>query len=114
MEMITERKELEKRTETLVQDAAPSDLPPELCRYCDHGCEFAVSCLDCPFSRCLDEEPGGRKRYLKLRRDTEIARLHKNGGKAVRELASMFQISRRTVQRILQSRRNNSKNGNIG
>ncbi len=114
MEMITESKELEKQTETLIQDVTKSDLPPELCHYRDDGCEFAVSCLACPFSRCLDEESGGRKRYLKLWRDTEIARLHKNGGKAVRELASMFQISRRTVQRILQSRRNNSKNGNIG
>ncbi len=112
--MITERKELEKRTETPGEELSLPDPVPELCSYRDGGCEFAISCLACPFSKCLDEEPGGRKRYLKLRRDAEIVRLHESEGKTVRELADTFQISRRTVQRILQSGRNSPANEDTG
>ncbi|MBA7529911.1 hypothetical protein ES705_22110 [subsurface metagenome] len=36
------------------------DLPPEFCHYQDNGCEFADSCLNCPFTECLYAEPGGQ------------------------------------------------------
>jgi len=36
------------------------DLPPEYCHYQDNGCEFADSCLDCPFPECLYAQPGGK------------------------------------------------------
>ena len=32
------------------------DLPPEYCHYQDEGCEFADSCLNCPFARCIYDE----------------------------------------------------------
>ena len=35
------------------------DLPPEYCRYRDEGCELADSCLNCPLSKCIYDEPGG-------------------------------------------------------
>ncbi|MFC2011982.1 hypothetical protein ACFLVU_02510 [Chloroflexota bacterium] len=35
------------------------DLPPEYCHYRDEGCDLAESCLNCPFARCVYDEPGG-------------------------------------------------------
>ena len=77
------------------------DLPPEYCRYRDGGCEFASSCLDCPFPRCIYDEPRGRQRWQKRLRDKEITNLFTREGKEVKELALMFGVSQRTVQRAL-------------
>ena len=79
------------------------DLPPEYCRYRDEGCELADSCLKCPFPRCIYEQPGGKQRWFKKLRDREIARLLSSEGKGVQELAMMFGISQRTIQRALRS-----------
>ena len=78
------------------------DLPPEYCHYRDEGCEFADSCLECPFAKCIYEEPRGRQRWLKRQRDRQITRLFIIEGKKVKELALMFGISQRTVQRVLK------------
>ena len=78
------------------------DLPPEYCHYQDNGCEFADSCLDCPFPDCLYAEPGGKQRWLKTLRDEAVSRLYTDQGKTVKELAMMFGVSRRTIQRILK------------
>ena len=78
------------------------DLPPEYCHYRDEGCELAYSCLDCPFPQCIYDQPGGRQRWLKKQRDREIVRLFITEGKRVKELALMFGISQRTVQRALK------------
>jgi hypothetical protein len=77
------------------------DLLPEYCRYKDEGCEYAKSCLDCPFPQCLYDEPRGRQRWLKELRNKEINRLFKDGRK-VRELAVVFDVSERTVQRAVK------------
>jgi AraC-like DNA-binding protein len=79
------------------------DLLPEYCRYRDEGCEFAGSCLSCPFPQCLYDEPRGKQRWLKEQRNKEIARLFRGGGWGVKELASLFGLSQRTVQRALKS-----------
>ena len=79
-----------------------SDLLPEYCQYKDEGCEFAESCLKCPFSQCIYEQPGGKQRWLKKLRDREIARLVIEEGKGVKELALIFGVSQRTVQRALR------------
>ena len=81
------------------------DLPPEYCRYRDEGCEFAGSCLDCPFPKCIYDEPRGRQRWLKRSRDKEMTNLFSSEGKGVKELASMFEVSQRTVQRALERMR---------
>ncbi len=78
------------------------DLPPEYCRYRDEGCEFADSCLNCPFPQCLYEEPRGRQRWLKELRNREISRLFSDGW-GVKELALLLGLSQRTVQRALKS-----------
>ena len=91
-----------EKKEILKTYEADLDLPPERCHYHDEGCEYAVSCLNCPFIRCLFDEPGGRQRYLKKVRDREMVRLHLEEGKVVREIASIFGVSERTVQRVLK------------
>ena len=80
-----------------------SDLPPEYCHYRDEGCELSDSCLNCPFPQCIHDEPGGRQHWLNKLRDREIARLFSREGRGVKELASMFGLSRRTIQRALRS-----------
>ena len=79
------------------------DLPPEYCHYRDEGCEFGVSCLNCPFPRCIYDEPGGKQRWLKGQRNREIVRQLYIEGKGERELAEMFGVSLRTVQRVLKN-----------
>ena len=82
------------------------DLPPEYCHYQDGGCEFANSCLNCPLAKCIYDEPGGKQRHIKRLRDRKILGLFTTEGKGIRELASMFGISQRTVQRTLKRVRN--------
>jgi len=79
------------------------DLPPEYCHYRDEGCEFADSCLSCSFQQCLYDEPRGKQRWLKELRSKEIAGLFSSGGWGVKELALMFGLSQRTIQRALKS-----------
>ena len=78
------------------------DLPPEYCQYHDEGCEFAQSCLNCHLPVCVYDEPGGKQRLLKRRRAAEMARLFTREGKSIGELAQIFAVSNRTVQRVLK------------
>ena len=78
------------------------DLPPEYCHYRDEGCDLAESCLSCPLPRCIYEEPGGKQHWLKRLRAREMARLFTTEGKGIKELALMFGVSQRTVQRALK------------
>ena len=78
------------------------DLPPEFCRYPDEGCEFSESCLNCPLPVCVFEEAGGRRRLLQDRRAEEIARLSVVEARGTRELAELYGVSQRTVQRALR------------
>lgn len=77
------------------------DLPPEYCHYRDEGCELGESCLNCCLPICIYDEPRGRQRWLKKERNREIVRLY-GEGKTTHDLAKMFSISRRTVQRALE------------
>ncbi len=78
------------------------DLPPEYCHYRDEGCDLADSCLNCPFTRCIYDEPRGKQRWLKKMRAREMVRLFTTEGKGAKELALMFGVSQRTVQRALK------------
>lgn len=89
----------ESMNETGRQDE--EDLPPEFHRYRDEGCEYAKSCLACPFPQCLYDEPRGRQRWLKELRNKEINRLFKEGWK-VKDLEELFGVSQRTIQRALK------------
>jgi hypothetical protein len=76
---------------------------PEHCQYRDEGCDLAGSCLNCPFDECVYARPGGRKRWLKEERSSEMARLYTQESRSVQELADLFGVSRRTVQRDLKA-----------
>ncbi|MBI2328556.1 MAG: hypothetical protein HYU85_02805 [Chloroflexi bacterium] len=106
--------ELEERDELEENDEIELDLPPEYCHYRDEGCELADSCLNCPFTRCIYDEVGGKQRWLKRLRAREMTRLFTTEGKAIKELALMFGVSQRTVQRALKKEipqtRRSSKN----
>ena len=78
------------------------DSPPEYYQYRDEGCELADSCLNCPFTNCIYEDPGGKRRWLKGLRAREMVRLFTAEGKGIKELALMFGVSQRTVQRALK------------
>jgi len=89
------------------------DLPPEYCHYQDDGCELATtylscksSCLKCPFPRCVYDQPGGRQCWLKRQRNREMVRLFSTEGKGIKELAQIFSVSQRTVQRALKRAKN--------
>ena len=70
----------------------------------DEGCDLFPSCLNCPLPRCRYDKEGRRaKNEL---RDEEISRL-KGEGQSVKELADRFELSKRTVHRIL--RRNHGR-----
>ena len=77
------------------------DLKPEYCHYKDEGCEYARSCLECPYPQCLYDEPRGRQQWLKELRNKEINRLF-TGGWKVKDLALLFGLSQRTIQRALK------------
>jgi len=89
-------------------DESGQDLLPEYCRYKDEGCELADSCLNCPFPDCICAQHGGKQQWLKGLRDREVLRLFTTQGKGVEELALIFGVSRRTIQRILKRARNES------
>jgi hypothetical protein len=84
-------------------DAANLDLPPEYCQYADSGCEFSETCLNCPLPLCVYEEPDGKRRLVKRNRAVEMAKLRDDEGKTVGEIAVIFGVSIRTVQRVLKS-----------
>jgi AraC-like DNA-binding protein len=84
------------------------DLPPEYCHYRDEGCELAESCLNCPFAECIYDKPGGKQRWLKRLRDRKMAECYTVDGKGIKELAQMFGVSQRTVQRALKTALGNS------
>jgi len=85
-----------------------TDLKPEFCHYKDEGCEYAQSCLECPYPQCLYDEPRGRQQWLKELRNKEIKKLFINGWK-VRELALLFGVSQRTIQRALRGEKESEK-----
>ena len=78
------------------------DLLPEHCDFRDEGCELFPSCLNCPLPRCIYEQPRGRQR-LRMSARAEMMTELRWQGKGSQEIASMFGVSLRTVQRALRS-----------
>ena len=79
------------------------DLPPEFCVYRDEGCRYSDSCLNCPLPDCIQDVPGGAKRMLQKTRNEYIKVLVSRGWKAP-DIASLFGVSIRTVQRACKQR----------
>jgi hypothetical protein len=74
---------------------------PENTRYRDDGCSVSPSCFTCPLPCCRYEEPGGLRAVLNQMRDSQILTL-KQQGVPIEDLALRFQVSRRTVFRVLE------------
>jgi len=74
------------------------------CNWHDRGCEFFSSCLSCPLPHCIEDEPRGRQRLKLLNRASQMAQL-KRQGKSSAEIAELFHVSKRTVQRALSPRK---------
>jgi hypothetical protein len=100
--MVLETREIggaDPEEEREVDNRESRDLKPEYCHYRDQGCEYARSCLKCPFPQCIYDEPRGRQRWLRKARDRKIRSLHGKGKK----VAAIFGLSQRTIQRALKS-----------
>jgi methylphosphotriester-DNA--protein-cysteine methyltransferase len=77
------------------------DLLPDKVEWRDEGCEFFPSCLNCPLPRCVEDEPRGQQRLRMAARKRRMAELRRRG-KSVKEIAELFGVSRRTVQRAFK------------
>ncbi len=84
-----------KRHEPIV-DALPEFFP-----YRDEGCEVAPSCLRCPLPQCKYDDPLEYQRGLRRQRDQEVLGMRLQEAASVAELAHRFDLSIRTVHRIL-------------
>jgi len=91
-----------------------TDNPPEYCHYTDEGCDLSASCLNCPLPVCVYEVPGGKQKLIKTKRAGEMVRLRNDDNRSVSEIAALFGVSTRTVQRALKAAKNHrlKKNNN--
>ena len=80
------------------------DLLPDEIEWQDEGCEFFPSCLKCPLPKCVEDEPRGQQRLRMAARKRRMAELRRRG-KSVKEIAELFGVSRRTVQRALKNKK---------
>ncbi len=90
-----------------------NDLPPEYCQYPDVGCEFSPTCLNCHLPICVFDERGGKQALKKRTRANEMKQLFTDKGKSVRELAQIYDVSVRTVQRALKEAKKTSTISNL-
>ena len=79
------------------------DSLPEEWEYRDEGCDLAPSCLNCPFPRCRYDEEGGIAGFMRRKRDSELRRLRQEEGLSPLELAERFNVSLRSVYRIISA-----------
>ncbi len=82
-----------------------ADTLPENTNYRDDGCDISSSCLHCPLPVCKFDNPGWMRRARRHRRDESVVQARRDEGLGVAELADRFQLSSRTIHRILQSDR---------
>lgn len=81
---------------------APTDRLPDYFDYRDQGCELSPYCLKCPLPKCRYDVEAQGSRSARMLRDREILRQRNAAGKSVAELATEFDLSKRTIQRIIR------------
>ena len=79
-----------------------ADRLPDYSDYRDQGCDLSPSCLKCPLPRCRHDAEAQGKRSARMLRDREILRQRTAAAKSAAELAAEFNLSKRTVQRIIR------------
>jgi hypothetical protein len=77
------------------------DALPENYSYRDDGCDIHPACLTCPLPQCRYDNPRGARGMFNEVRDVEIVRLRRKG-LSINEIASRYDISRRTVFRVMR------------
>jgi transposase-like protein len=87
------------------------DLLPDEIDWRDAGCEVFPSCLNCPLPRCVEEEPRGQQRLRLAARNRRMVELRQSG-KSVRDIAGLFGVSQRTVERALENQKSKRKRQN--
>ena len=87
------------------------DLLSEEINWRDEGCEVFGSCLNCPLPRCVEEEPRGQQRLRLAARNRRMVELRRSG-KSVKDIAGLFGVSRRTVERALRNKKSKRKSQN--
>ena len=70
----------------------------------DTGCLLYSSCLSCPLSRCLYDEPSREHPKTRIRYK-DIYLLRQSGGYSIETIAQLFNVSKRTVYRALARNR---------
>ena len=88
------------------------DLIPDDVNWRDRGCEFFSSCLNCPLPRCVEDEPRGQQRLRMAARKRLMAEF-RNSGQSVKEIAGLFGVSTRTVQRALENKKQKARNQKV-
>jgi len=83
--------------------------PLEYVNWKDAGCDLYPSCLSCPLPQCIEEQPRGRQRQRMYERSSGMMAL-RDRGLAAREIAAVYRVSVRTVQRALRRKIPNAKN----
>ena len=78
------------------------DRLPDYSEYRDQGCDLSPSCLRCPLPKCRHDKQEGGRRVSKRLRDLEIFRHRTASGRSISELATEFDLSKRTIQRIIR------------
>ena len=81
---------------------ALTDVLPERYPYRDDGCEASPSCLRCPLPQCKYDDPGWLQRHRRNERDSEVVTALREQGFSVPEVAQRFEMSQRTVFRIVK------------
>ncbi|MFH1140946.1 MAG: hypothetical protein V1724_04625 [Chloroflexota bacterium] len=77
------------------------DVLPEYFPYRDDGCDVSASCLACPLPTCKYDDPDRFHRERRAHRDQQVMEARLRDGVTIIELSRRFQISQRTVHRIL-------------
>lgn len=77
--------------------------PLEYANWRDTGCDLHPCCLECPLPRCIEEQSRGRQRQKMEVRAADMQALA-SAGSTVREIAAVYSVSERTVQRELHRR----------
>ena len=93
-------------------DGTELDLLPEEVEWRDEGCDLFPSCLDCPLPRCVEETARGRQHLRMSARARQMARL-KASGRNTGDIARLFGVTVRTVQRSLASVRDNGERSSL-
>ena len=79
-----------------------ADPLPDYSDYRDRGCDLFPSCLKCPMPKCRHDLQAQGKRSARMLRNKEIFRQRITSGKSTAYIAAEFDLSKRTIQRIVR------------